>query len=356
MTMRRPMALRRHAWDPRGRWLPGSTLVLLLAASCSSALDNQPNSTPDAGPEKSDKPGGEPSLPTPELTEKYEAAKAAPQDFEVVSAYAKAIADFCRGTLVDDSCGDACKNRPVKYKPSSELDPKYWVLTQNALAKLDAFKDIHDMPPAKFEQFVEVKGRLLGLAGLAAEEKTLIDGYALAHPDAISVIRRRLEILREAGDVKESESQCSHSRSKIKSAAAALRTEFLTMCVALHPDNKDSQSEILDYAKYLPGLSRAEQRLYFKYIVQHCIEKVGSKQTRCAEACACKGMPDKQAKAKCKAACINCRITTTQRIRNCKKTGTADPPPSARPRRRGRRKGAAPAPADTGPAPQTTVL
>jgi hypothetical protein len=233
----------------------------------------------------------------------------------------------------------------------SELDPKYWVFTQHALTMLNDLKNVQGLPPAQFEEYVAVKGQLLGLAGHAEEERTLLDGYVQAHPDAVPIVKRRLEILRDAGDVKEAEAQCLRSRARMRSAPDAARLELLITCVALHPNNQAGVTDPLEYATYLPGTSKAEQRIYRRYLVQRCIERLGSKEQRCAPACACRNQPaaNREAKAKCKEACRACRIDAAQRVRDCKKTGTALPTagPRAKP---------ADAPAPSGPEPEKTEL
>lgn len=324
--------MRRFALDPKQRWLACPALVVVLGVGCSPALDNRQRSAPDAGTAQAEKPGaGEPVYPTPDLAAKHEAAKAAPESFDPVMAYAQAVADFCLASLVDESCAPDCPKGQVKYKPMSELDPKNWVLAQDGLTMLKPFKDGQGLPPARFEKFIAVKGRLLRLAGHAEQEKTLIDGYVLAHPEAVSVVKRRLELLREAGDAEASEAQCARSRVSMKKAPNPARTELLTTCVALHPDNKDGKTALPDYAKYLPNPSRAEQRLYRRYLVKCCIDSVGSKQTRCAEACDCKGQSaDKQQRTVCKKNCRSCHIETAQQIRACKKTGSPTLPRAPR--------------------------
>jgi hypothetical protein len=321
MSMGKPMEKRRLAVESRKRWLACPALLLVLGIGCSSSLSNGPRTKPKPATDAAEKRGvSEPTFPNPDLAAKHQAAKAAPKDFDVLFAYVSAVADFCLASLVDESCGSACKDGPKKYKPATELDPKNWVLAQNALAVLDPFKYGEGLAPAQFEQFVAVKGRLLGLAGQAEQEQTLIDGYATAHPDAVPIIRRRLEILRGAGNIKESEAQCVRSRVSMKSAADSARIDLLTTCVSLHPDNKEGRPDPPDYTRYLPSPLKAEQRLYHRYLIQRCIDGVGSKETRCAQACACGDQPDKQKKAECKQGCRDCRIQAAQRIRDCKKT------------------------------------
>jgi len=322
-------------------------LLLVLGAGCSPALDNRrPTAAPVAG--QQEKPvDNRLKLPNEDLAAKHEAAKATPQAFDPVFAYAKAVTDFCVASLVDTSCPD-CTSGRVKYK--TELEVQNWLLAQDALTRLGEFKDGKELTPAQFEQFVGVKGRLLGLAGHAAEERTLIDGYVAAHPDAVPVVRRRLEILRNAGDVKESESQCRRSRVSMKSAPDAARLELLTSCVALHPENADGRTDPTDYTRYLPDPAKAERRLYRRHLVERCVASVGSKEARCGQACDCQGQPDKQQKARCKQGCRNCRMETAQKIRECKKSGGVS---AAAPRPRAPN---APTAAPSGPAPQTTVL
>ena len=320
------------ALDLKSRWRACPTLLLVLGAGCSSALDNRPRPAPDGGTGQVEKAAtSELTFPNPDLAAKREAARSSPQSFATLFAYARAVADFCLASLVDESCAPACPPGVATHKPASELKPKDWVLVQDALVMLAPLKEGQGLPPAQFEQFVAAKGRLLGLAGHAAEERTLIDSYALAHPDALSVVRRRLEILRQAGDVKESETQCRRSRVSTKSAADAARLEILTTCVSLHPENRDGRTDPPDYTRYLPDPAKAEQRLYRKHLVKLCVEGVGTKEARCGQACACKDQPREQ-KVKCKQACRECRSETAQKIRECKKTGgvsSAIPKPGA---------------------------
>ena len=361
------METRRVGLELQQRWLACPTLVLVLGAGCSSVFDNRPGPTSDAGAAPDGQAAkGQLEFPNQDLTDKHEAAKASPESFEPVIAYAKAVADFCRASLVDESCAPDCPQGPVKYKPVSELAPKHWVLTQDALTMLEAFKTGEGLPPAQFEQFVGVKSRLLGLAGHAAEEQALIENYAEAHPDAVAVVRRRLELLRQAGDVKAAEEQCNRSRKRMKSASATARLELLTSCVALHPTNAEGKTNPPDYARYLPNPTRAEQRLYRKHLIRRCVEEVGSKESRCKEACACKDpSADKQRKAKCKQTCRDCRIETAQRIRECKKTGGLPPTRAARPKRgvsaptarpKSGAPAAAPRPKPDGPEPKSMEL
>jgi hypothetical protein len=338
---------------PTQRGLACPALVLVLAAGCSSALDNRQPAAADAATDDEGKnASGELQFPNPDLAAKYEAAKASPQSFEALLAYARAVADFCLTTLVDESCAPNCPKEAPQYKPASELAPKNWLLAQNALSLLAVLKDGQGLPQAQFGQFVAVKGRLLGLAGHAEEEQTLIDGYVRAHPDAVSVVRRRLELLRQASDVKGAEAQCARSRASMKPALEPARLELLTTCVALHPNNQEGKTDPPDYTEYLPNPSKAEQRLYRRHLVRLCIEKVGSKETRCAQACACKDQPaDKEQKAKCKEACRNCRIETAQQIRDCKHPGA----PAAAPRPRGA-PALQPKDVEAGPKPQEAVL
>ena len=213
---------------------------------------------------------------------------------------------------------------------------------------LEGLKGGKGLPPAQFEKFVAVKDRLLGLAGAASEEKTLVEGYVTAHPDAVPIVKRRLQTLREAGDVNGSVAQCARSRISMKSAPDSNRLDMLTACVALHPDNKDGKTDIPNYEDYLPRPLKAEMRIYRNYLVQTCVEQAGSKQTRCADACACKNQPDKKAKSECKANCRICGKEATQRVRDCKHPGSPARPAHTP-------KDAAPAEdAPTGPPP--TVL
>jgi hypothetical protein len=319
----------------------------VLGAGCSSGLGNRKRSGADDDDQDVKSMGGGLRLRNPELAEKYKAAKAAPESFEPVFAYARAIADLCLASLVETNC-DSCTGGRVKYKRLSELDPHNWPFIEDAQRRVEALMNVPALDLAQMEQLVAVKGRLLWLVGRSAEEQTLIDGYALAHPDAVVVVRRRLELLREDSDVTKSESQCTRSRAKMKSAPAAAAVDLLTGCVELHPDNTDGRADMLDYAKYLPNLTPEEDHLYRTHLAQRCLVMVGDEETRCAQACACTDQPaGKPPIAKCKRACRDCHSETASKVRVCKKLGE-DPPasrPKAAPARAHRPKAAPAAPA-----------
>lgn len=352
----------RLALGPKRRWLAWPTLILVLGAGCSSSLGNRKHSGADDDDQDVKSMGGGLRLRNPELAEKYKAAKAAPESFEPVFAYARAIADLCLASLVDTSC-ESCKGGRVKYKRLSELDPHNWPFIEDAQHRVEALMNVPGVDLAQMEQLVAVKGRLLWLVGRSAEEQTLIDGYALAHPDAVAVVRHRLELLREDGDVAKSESQCTRSRAKMKSAPAAAAVDLLTGCVELHPDNTDGRADMLDYAQYLPNLTPEEDQLYRTHLAQRCLEMVGDEAARCAPACACSDQPAGTPPiAKCKRACRDCHSETASKVRVCKKLGEAPPAPrpKAAPARAHRPKAApaaAPAPRPKGaPARRPNVV
>jgi hypothetical protein len=337
--------MRRLALDPKKRWIAGPTLVLVVADGCSSALNKRKAS--DDGTDQDAKLGqGKVRFRNPEMAAMYQAAKASPKSFDPVFAYAKAVADASLASLVDRRC-EACAEGAVRYKPRSELEPQYWPIIEDALSMLEAFGNAPGLAAEQMDQLVATKGRLLWLAGRSMEEQTLIDEYARAHPSAVAVIRRRLELLREDGAIGALESQCARSRAKMQSAPEAARLDLLTACVALHPNNTDGRSDMLDYAAYLPNPSEAEDALYRVHLVQRCVERVGDEETRCAQACACEDKDSgKQPAPKCKRACQGCRNETAQKLGICKKLGevAAVPRPKAAPARAHRPK-AAPSPA-----------
>jgi hypothetical protein len=310
------------ALNLKRRLLACPTLVLVFGMGCSSGLDNRQGS--HVGTEQDVNLGqSKIRFRNPEMAAKYKAAKASPRSFDPVYAHAKAVTDACLASLVDPSC-EACAEGAVKYKPRSELEIQYWPIVEDALSMLDALGNVPGLTAEQMDPLVATKGRLLWLAGRSAEEQTSIDEYARAHPRAVAVIRRRLELLREAGDAAASESQCARSRAKMESAPDAIRLDLLTACVALHPDNTEGRSDLMDYAEYLPNLSTAEDAIYRTSLAQRCVEKVGDEEARCAQACACMGKDSgKQPTAKCKRACGGCRNETAQRLRLCKKIGEA---------------------------------
>ena len=321
----------RIAFGFKTRRLACPTLVIALAVGCSSGLDNRQGS--DLGSDQEAKLGqGKMRFRNPEMAAKYKAAKASPRSFDPVYAYAKAVADVCLASLVDTRC-EACAEGAVKYRQRSELEMQDWPMIEDALSMLEALGNVPGLTAVQMDPLVATKGRLLWLAGRSSEEQPLIDDYARAHPDAVAVIRRRLELLRETGDAAAAESQCTRSRAKTESATEATRLELLTACVALHPGNADGRSDLMGYAEYLPNLSPAEDALYRMNLAQRCVEKVGDEKARCAEACACVDKASgKQPAAKCKRACGGCHNETAQRLSLCKKIGEATPNTARPPR------------------------
>jgi hypothetical protein len=315
------------ASNPKERRLAWPTLVLALCLGCSSGLDNQ--SSYLATPQKAKRGPNQSRFRNPEMDAKYKAAKASPRSFEPVYAYAKAVTDTCLASLVDTSC-KGCAEGVVRYKRRTEIEPHFWPIIDEALSMLEDLGKLPRLDMEQMDQLVATRGRLLWLAGRSVEEQNLIDDYALAHPNAVAVIRRRLELLRESGDATAIESQCARSRKKTESAPEVARADLLAACVAFHPGNKNGRSDLLDYAKYLPNMSPAEDAVYRNSLVQRCVEAVGDEEARCADACACEDKDaGKQPTPKCKQACNSCRNETAQKLRVCKKVG--EPPPAPAP-------------------------
>jgi hypothetical protein len=320
-------------------------VVLSLGAGCSPALKHRKVS--DEGSDPAAKLGqNKIRFSNPEMAALYQAAKASPKSFEPVHAYAKAVADVSRASLIEENCDD-CGEGAVRYKRRSELEPHYWPIIEDALSMLEVLGNVPNLPAEQMDQVVATKGRLLWLVGRSMEEQTLIDEYARAHPAAVAVIRRRLELLRESGDTDELESQCARSRARTESAPDAARVDLLTACVAFHPNNRHGRSDLLDFAKYLPNLSKAEDTLYRANLVQRCEQKVGDEKTRCAQACSCEDKDSgKQPTARCKRTCGSCRSETAQKQHVCKKIGEVASPPTPRARKtpsRSHRRKSAPA-------------
>ncbi len=318
--------MRRLALSTGKRSLACANVVLILCAGCSSSLDNLSRSKDEPsglGPGQ-----GKLRFPNEDLAAKYKAAKASPQNLESVLDYGRTLALVCLGSLLDTTCA-SCEGGLPTYRPRSELNTNYWPFIEDVLPMLDPFMEGQRLDAGQMEILVEVKGRLLWLAGRSTEEQTLIDSYALAHPTAVAVVKRRREILRESGDASLLESQCSRSRARMKSAPEAARLDLLTSCVALHPDNGEARSDAMDYAKYLPNLSADEEALYRRHIAQRCEEKVGDEEARCAEACACEAKDSgRPPTAKCKRVCGGCRKETAQALLACRKLGEVAPAPA----------------------------
>jgi hypothetical protein len=290
-------------------------LVLVLCAGCSSGLENQrrPAAKAKRAPIK-------PRFKSPEMDAMYRAAKTSPRSFDPVYAYTKAVADACLASLVDTRC-QACGEGALRYKPRSELEPQYWPIIEEALSMLETLEKTAALTvPDRLELLIATKGRLLWLAGRSVEEQPLIDEYASAHPDAVAVIRRRLELLREAGDATGIEAQCTLSRAKTESAPEAARVDLLTACVALNPRNTYGRSDLLEYPKYLPNLTTAEEVIYRKNLVERCEEKAGDEEASCGEDCTCHDQDTgTKLTGKCKRACARCAKELAQRLRLCKK-------------------------------------
>ena len=335
------METRRLAFGPKQHWLACAMFVLVVGAACSSALKTAKAPEEDADAKHLRR--GKVTFRNPEMAAMYQAAKANPQSFDPVYVYAKSVTDACLASLVEKSC-ETCGEGRVQYKRRSQLEPHYWGIIEDALSMVETLGSVPGLPLDQMDLLVATRGRLLWLAGRSVEEQTLLDDYARAHPAAVAVVRRRLELLREAGDAAALESQCARSRAKTASASEAVRVALLTACVAFHPDNREGRSDMLDYATYLPNLSPAEDALYRTSLAQRCAEKVGDGEARCAEACACEGkVSGKPPTGKCKRTCGGCRNETAQKLAACQKLGEPPPPPpEAPPARVSRRKRPAP--------------
>jgi hypothetical protein len=285
------------------------TVILVLCVGCSSSMENR---TKPQAPRAQSKP----RFRNSGMDALYKAAKASPRSFGPVYAYAKTVTDVCLASLADERC-QQCGEGALRYKRRSELEPHYWPIIEEALSMLDAVGKVAGLTAEEMDVLVATKGRLLWLAGRSVEEQPMIDEYAEAHPGAVAVIRRRLELLRESGDAVSLASQCAHSRAKTRSAPAAARVDLLTACVALNPKNIHGRSDLMDYAKYLPNLTTTEEFLYRKHLVDGCEAKTAEEEAQCAEGCACDDA-GKRPTGKCKRACATCRNERSQRLRICK--------------------------------------
>ena len=302
-------------------------LALLLAAGCSPAMENRSAATDQT--EHAKRPGqGELKLPNEKLAAKHKAAKDSPQSFEAVYAYARALTEFYLASLVETKC-DSCKDGAVKHKPPSELDTQTWSLIEEAVQMLAALLKSPDLSATQAEQLVITKGRLHWLAGNATDEEATLDSYLQDHPDSLTVLKRRLKLLREAGNASAAQALCARSRASMKAAPEAAHLDLLTTCVALHPGNREGVTDPPDYTQYLPDPSKAEERLYRKHLVQRCIENLGDPKASCDKACACKDKPgDKEQKRTCKHACRECEHEKKEQVRACKKSGGVVPAPA----------------------------
>lgn len=298
-------------------------LALVLLAACSPSMDDsrRPRDEP-VGPRLA---GPKLVFPSQEMAAKHKAAKAAPDSVDAVLDYARSLALFCLASLLDTRCSSCDGDLPA-YRPRSDLNTAYWPAIDDALPMLDPFLESRTLDAGQMDVLVEVKGRLLWLAGRSSEEQALIDSYVLAHPTAIAIVKRRLEILRDASDSYLFNSQCTRSRARMQSAPEAARLDLLTSCVRLHPNNAEVKSDTAEYATYLPNLSAAETALYRSYLIERCTEEIGDEGSRCAEACGCEGKDaGKSPTTKCKRACGSCRKETAQALLACKKVGEVVP-------------------------------
>jgi hypothetical protein len=344
------------------RWLARPILALIVAAGCSPAMPKRQARVSQAEIQKKAK-AGDIEYPNADLAEKHKAAKASPESYAAVYPYARSVTEFCLASLYETDC-ETCKDGAVKRKPPSELDPKTWVLVENAKQMLDTLLK-QDLPAEQAEEVVITKGRLQWLAGSAADEEASLDGYLQEHPDSLAVLKRRLRLLREAGNATAAQAACAHSREGMKSAPEAARLDLLTTCVALHPDNRDGMPDSPEYTTYLPDLSKAEARLYLKYLVHRCIENLGDPKAKCEKDCDCKSeSADKAQKRACKRACRNCQKERKALVRACKKHGgiLPPPPPEAAPASQPAKDsgkgapGSEPQPVDPASAPKQQVL
>jgi hypothetical protein len=305
-------------------------------------LDNRKPAQADDGTDLATRLGqGKINFRNPEAAALYQAAKASPREFAPVYVYAKAVADVSMASLVDKRC-ETCVEGSVRYRPRSELEPRYWPIIEDALAMLEDLAGVPGLTMEQMDRLLATKGRLLWIAGRSMEEQNMIDEYARAHPNAVAVVRRRLELLREAGDGEGLDAQCARSRAKTASSPDEARVDLLTACVAFHLDNTEGRSDMVDFARFLPNLTPAEDALYRGNLMQRCVDKVGDEGARCHEVCACEETDSgKRPTAKCKKACSGCRKETAQKLSLCQKLGEAPPPPAPVAARPSRKKGAA---------------
>jgi hypothetical protein len=330
-------------------------------------LDNRQRSVPDAAPEPEAKPANtELKFPNENLAAKHKAAKESPQSFDAVFTYARAVTEYYLVSLADTKCA-GCADGAVKRKPPSELDTQSWSLIEEAVQMLDALLKAQDLAVAQTEQLVIQKGRLQWLAGSAADEEASLDGYLQDHPESLAVLKRRLKLLREAGNATAAVAVCARSRASMKAAPDAPHLDLLTTCVSLHPDNKDGSTNPPEYAQYLPDLSKPEERLYRKHLVQRCSESLGDPKAACKKACACEGTPgDRQQTKACKRTCRECQKEQKEKVRKCKKFGGFPPAeappesaaPAGQPKKAHDKNDRSGEPKDVDPAsePQKTVL
>lgn len=301
------------------------TLALVLCVACSSGLESRKKPQTQRAQSKA-------NPHTSGLQALHQAAKASPRSFGPVYAYAKAVTDVCLLSLADTRCRE-CGEGALRYKRRSELEPRYWPVIDEALSMLDTLGTVLGLTAEEVDALTATKGRLLWLAGRSVEEQPLIYEYANEHPDAVAVVRRRLELLRESGDAVSLAAQCVRSRAKTQSAPAAARLDLLTACVALHPQNIHGRSDLFDYAKFLPNLTTTEEMLYRKHLVDHCEAKTAEEEAQCAEGCACDDKDaGKRMSRKCRRACATCRNEKAQRLRICQQI-TEAPSAVARPAR-----------------------
>jgi hypothetical protein len=194
------------------------------------------------------------------------------------------------------------------------------VLVGNVLPKVDVLMAQGNLNDAQMGKAVAIKGRLLYFDQRGGEEKTLLDGYVAEHPAAMPVVRRRLELLRDAKDSAGSEAQCKTTRQSLKGASEDERLGVLTMCVSLHPENKQGHDDPADYAKYLPGASGDETHLYRGHMIKACLGDSDSHDLHCQRICVCNDRPwDKKYTDHCIEVCHGCRDEAAARRKRCGK-------------------------------------
>jgi hypothetical protein len=141
-------------------------LALIVAAGCSPAMPKRPPAISHAEIQKKAK-AGDIEYPNEDLAEKHKAAKASPESYAAVYPYARSVTEYCLASLYETDC-DTCKDGAVKRKPPSELDPKTWVLVENAKQMLDTLLK-QDLPAEQAEEVSSPKG---GCSGWPAAPRT----------------------------------------------------------------------------------------------------------------------------------------------------------------------------------------
>jgi hypothetical protein len=254
----------------------------------------------------------------------FDAAFDSPRDLGLVTAYAECNARDCQQSLIDHGCKKACDGcsectNGRRYRPVSELKPDNRALVEDSLGRMDDMMMGRSFSEVDSARATAIKAHLVALDGREAEAVKMLDDYLAEHPAAVPVLNQRLEVGRETKDRATAERVCKKGREAVKTGTEDARMELMRTCVKQHPDNIKREDETPTFAKYLPGASGDDQRLYRTFLDRTCKQKAFSHDDHCTQICLCSDNPrDPRYRKGCLDLCKGCREQAAAKHKGCR--------------------------------------